>query len=81
MGITQFDLEVKSIYPNPSSDFINIPESALQNGSLFKICTMDGRLVKRMLLEKGKTRIDIQDLVKGMYILDINNTRHLLIKQ
>ena len=81
VGITQFDLEVKSIYPNPSSDFINIPESALQNGSLFKICTMDGRLVKRMLLEKGKTRIDIQDLVKGMYILDINNTRHLLIKK
>jgi len=80
-GIDQFDLEVKSIFPNPCSDFINIPESSSQNGCLIEIFGIDGRMVKIIHLEKGDTQIDMQDLNRGMYIFKVNGTNYSFIKE
>jgi CubicO group peptidase (beta-lactamase class C family) len=81
VGNDQFELEVKAIYPNPASDFINIPECNAQNGCLINIITLDGLKVKSIRLEKRKTLIDIQNLDKGMYILETNGKNYLFIKE
>ena len=81
VGNNHFELEVKTIYPNPCTNFINVPECSTQNGCLIKIFALNGRKIKTVHLEKGMTIIDTQDLNRGMYILEINGIHNLFIKE
>ncbi|MCC6280147.1 MAG: serine hydrolase [Saprospiraceae bacterium] len=81
VGINSIDIPVASLYPNPSSGFINIPGCSAQRGCKIKIVALDGRKVKSFRLDKGETRIDIQDLKRGMYILELNGTSYSFIKE
>lgn len=80
-SINELELEDKAIYPNPSSDFINITECSTQEGCLVTIMTADGRIVRSIRFEKGTTTIDIKDLSKGMYILEIDGVNYSFIRE
>jgi hypothetical protein len=43
--------------------------------------TADGRIVRSIRFEKGTTTIDIKDLSKGMYILDIDGVNYSFIRE
>lgn len=69
------------VYPNPSSDFININYSSEQE-SWVELSIIDplGRIYKdlgRLYLDYSKfsERIDISDLQEGLYFLQLKNSR------
>jgi len=66
-----------SIYPNPSSDFIQIKGNGLENTLNGKIYTIEGRIVKEFIVETGKN-ISIIDLARGQYILQVKNLGYVM---
>jgi Secretion system C-terminal sorting domain len=74
---------VVSVYPNPVSSELNIDYNATQSGEL-KIIMMDmsGRIVKQRLskVELGinKLSIDTQDVVPGLYTLQLLEGKKLI---
>ncbi len=54
-------------YPNPFSDVINIV--GINNYSEYTIYTIDGKLLKKGIVQN--TQIQLNDLSKGMYLLQI----------
>ena len=74
-----------SIYPNPTSDFVNIqlPTSA-QEGHL-ALFDLNGRLISRQVLQNESMQLNLQGLVSGTYLLQLEINGQLyqerLIKQ
>ena len=68
-----------TIYPNPSSDFINIKSNMVLEVSVFDVT---GKLI---MSEYFTTKLDISQLEKGTYILNlsdgINTSTHKIIKE
>ena len=63
------------IYPNPTSDFIRIENIEPQFVTIYSI---DGRLVKKV---ENANVIDVRDLDKGVYLINIDGaTQRIIIK-
>ncbi len=77
----QYDEALSTIYPNPSTDFIELPNNNAPLIHHISIYTLEGRLVKLIEMEPNNSLIDIQDLGAGMYILDYGGKRYSFIKQ
>jgi hypothetical protein len=69
----QKEAENIDVYPNPTSDFINIRMQNLQNNAYYKVFDFTGRV---WLHNKytGKD-INIQNLPRGMYLLKLQNEK------
>ena len=69
------------VYPNPTSHFVTII-GTIEKGNKLIITSLDGTEVKRVYLkEDHQTRIDIHDLVSGIYILEIHTSNKVFIKK
>jgi uncharacterized repeat protein (TIGR01451 family) len=67
------------VYPNPSQEFV-IVESMDNNSNELVITDMQGKIVKLVPIAiNNKTRIDIQYLNAGTYILSVGKSRFKLI--
>jgi len=66
----------KMIYPNPSSNFVNINRDV--NNKNYQIFDMFGKEVLHGIIQTD--RIDIQQLNKGVYFLKIDNNLKKIIK-
>ncbi len=72
---TKLQTEMIQIYPNPSTDFIQVklPETTSFNQALpYRISTIDGRLVQSANLTESNQQLSVQDLTTGMYLLEVN---------
>lgn len=58
-----------TVAPNPAADFITI--RGLKDSEGFKMYSMSGQLVKTGNAGKRNSRIDVTDLARGMYIIQI----------
>ena len=58
-----------SIYPNPSSSFINLDFNYNELAEL-RIINIDGKIAKSKLIRSG-SRIDVSDLTPGYYIAEL----------
>ena len=56
-----------SVYPNPTTDYLNIKISGSASFNV-NIYDLNGKLLKS---EKNNTSIQIQDLTNGLYIVEI----------
>lgn len=66
------------VYPNPTSDIINITNPIGGNIEIFDI---QGKKVKDVIINKSQQAIDIQELPKGMYVLKMHEkTLHVTYK-
>ena len=65
-GISEISNNSIQIYPNPTSDYIYIENIEPQSVSIY---SLDGRLIKTV---ENVNIIDIRDLDKGMYLININ---------
>ena len=65
------------IYPNPASSEINII-SRMKKADV-KIYDMTGRCVKDVRICDDNTRINISDIEKGLYLININGNIEKLI--
>lgn len=67
------------VYPNPSSDFINIEFEESQEIKTLNVLSMDGKLMESFVnfSNSNKMRIDVSSLSKGAYIIQSrdNNNR------
>jgi hypothetical protein len=65
-----------SIYPNPASDVVTIETSQATVKQIVGIYSASGQLVKQKeVTESGMVRIDISDLRKGFYLVEIKNKK------
>lgn len=73
------------IYPNPSSDWINIPLPKEDSEAIVKIFNTAGQLVLKAQINQTEHLLDIQKLEKGMYLVEVingsNTQRTKLLKQ
>ena len=67
-GIPGFNLANVQVHPNPATDILNI---SIQNGLIFKIDVYN--LLGKKLLTSTKTKINIESLAKGVYLLKIRS--------
>lgn len=71
-GLNEFsELEVVIIYPNPSSDQINI-FNTLGSSLQIEIFNVLGEKVKTFVIESGNTKMNVSDLNEGIYFLIYN---------
>lgn len=74
-GISEIQNSDICIYPNPTSDYIYIKDIEPQ---LVTIYSIDGKLVKTV---ENANVVDIRDLNKGMYLINIEGfTQKIIIK-
>ena len=60
-----------SVYPNPAKDSFFIESSA--NSNLISLYTLNGILIRKFKSNLNRTQIDVDDLERGVYILEISN--------
>ena len=59
------------IFPNPAKNTITV--SGLENKGTIKIISVDGKVVKQIVVAANTSKIDVSTLTKGFYILQYND--------
>lgn len=78
-GLVEFANSTLKVYPNPASDFINIT-SELNGEAEVNILDMTGRCVKNVVInDMSNATINISDLDKGVYFININGSVSKLV--
>ncbi|MGL5889035.1 MAG: T9SS type A sorting domain-containing protein, partial [Bacteroidia bacterium] len=70
-GISETVTEEWSLYPVPSADVLNIRSSQTLTGLSYRITDLSGRTVEADVLSSAQ--LNIQQLEKGVYLLQIMN--------
>ena len=81
IGVDQFETKKIPIYPNPSSDVLNIPECISSTGCKIEIFSVSGKKLKTIHQNSEDTQIDIQELQTGTYIIRIDGLSYKFIKE
>lgn len=73
LGTASFNTEDISIYPNPSNDVVQITiQNTTENIESINMYDVLGKLVKKAsTVSKKQTAIDVSDLAKGVYVVEI----------
>jgi predicted outer membrane repeat protein len=69
LGLTELRFVDVHVYPNPTTDWIVMEVEDLN--SVFRIYNAEGRLMKEGLLATKSSKINVQDLESGFYLLVI----------
>jgi hypothetical protein len=75
-----FEVDGFTIYPNPTDDIINIQSKETFNNAKVKIIDISGKVVYANT-NFTSDFIDVSDLAKGFYILEINNDNESFTKK
>lgn len=67
-----------SVFPNPSSDFININ---CKNMKSIEIISMEGKTIKNTSVDSDCIHVDISDLPSGIYLLMIKTEQTCLTRE
>ena len=78
-GIHDFDI-VRSIYPNPTTNYVTIQVSGQAMGSELRIYDMQGRLMKAQIIDNETVRIDLTSFANGVYLLKADSQTVKIIK-
>lgn len=80
VGLNEIET-LRMVYPNPAGDFLYVPENITHEAHEIRILSLEGEMLKNILLRKGDTKIDIRELKTGMYVIVLNNTAIKFIKE
>ena len=81
LAITDFENQNSvTIYPNPTTDIVNVKTNDNHTGLPYSIIDQSGRLVLTGKLNKEETAIDITQLTKGVYLLQTQNHQIKTVK-
>jgi hypothetical protein len=83
LSFTGIDDNIKTdvlLFPNPAKDFIviNVPENL--SNSIFEIIDNSGRIVKKGTLMLNEQKIELTNLLSGVYYFKVNNSTGYLIR-
>lgn len=75
VGINENDIEISDllIYPNPTSDYINVRLKNLKTGNSIKIYNLIGEEVYSEFFNSNELKINLFFLNSGIYFLNLNN--------
>lgn len=73
-AVSENNIQQVSIYPNPSSDFLNITAEN-ESIELYSIYDLTGKQVLQNSIFTSATQIDIRSLQPGTYVLRLNTTK------
>ena len=65
-------------YPNPAKDFLNV---IITESGTFEVRTIEGELISNRVVNKGAVTIDISDLSKGMYLINVKTENGVVVKK
>jgi PQQ-dependent dehydrogenase (s-GDH family) len=68
------------IYPNPASSYIIVYNYEPETGRKAELLDLSGRLVKKQVLSNMATRLDINNIGNGLYILKITDSKGKIIR-
>lgn len=71
---------IVEIYPNPGTSFIQIERKDLTQMD-FELLSIEGKKLKRGILNHGNNRINISNLPKGIYILTLDGSPFKVLKE
>ncbi len=74
-----YEDDMFTLYPNPAEDFVNIRLPENSNVTV-KVVDLNGKLMKTIQLS-GNNEINISDLSRGIYILDIFDGRKTTVQR
>ncbi|WP_167286385.1 fibronectin type III domain-containing protein [Paraflavitalea devenefica] len=76
------DVRDKSIdiYPNPASQFIVVYNYVPEQGRRIELIDLNGRVVKRQVATNLATRVSLDDLSNGLYILKVTDAKGKTIR-
>jgi hypothetical protein len=74
-----FNFNQIEIFPNPTKNYLNII-SPIENNLSFNIYNLTGELIKNIAPNNSNT-IDISDLKKGFYFIEIKNNTGSIVKK
>ncbi|MBQ8055568.1 MAG: family 16 glycosylhydrolase [Paludibacteraceae bacterium] len=77
-SVSESDLSVISMYPNPVSDVLNVVvniDSKIISAALYD---MSGKKVKELNLTTGVNQVSMSDLTKGVYVIVIKTSDALI---
>ena len=74
---SEFSLNEFKIYPNPVKDFLFIesPNSSIDEVQLLDL---QGKIIHHQLISSESIKLDIKNLPKGIYILQIKSKHQIL---
>jgi len=77
VGLNEKKVGGLTIYPNPSSDFINIDIPADYDGSVITLYNFQGVQIKSITLKNGQNSISISNVIPGIYFYLIQSRNGL----
>jgi len=77
-GITDFESEGISIYPNPASNILTI-ETPIQ--SIIEISNIEGQLIKTFATTTAKTNLVISEFSNGVYTVEVKTEKGVAVKR
>lgn len=72
LSISSFALNNINLYPNPSTNEVNI--TGLSNRAAYKLRTITGAYIQEGVLQKGANTIHLGGYALGIYVIEIINT-------
>ena len=74
----QFIETAFSIYPNPTTDVLNITSTSTDNITGIIIYDITGKMLHEQVFEtsNNQQQIDVSTLAKGMYIIELSSEKH-----
>ena len=79
LGLTSFDQETISLYPNPANSIVQV--SGIDNyvqGTL-QVIDISGRIVKTLIIDQDDMSIDVNQFSEGVYILTLQRENVCLL--
>lgn len=79
--VASIELEVISVYPNPSKDVINV-NSSINSFNSISIVDLNGRVVKNVNFDAvTEAQINISDLASGVYVMNVTSEKETFSKK
>ncbi len=71
-----------NVYPNPVMDgTVNIEMNSGCQGSQIYLCDINGRIIVHQEVVSDKVKINVDDLIKGIYFIKLANAKGSIIKK
>jgi polyhydroxybutyrate depolymerase len=79
LNIASSDFEKSIIYPNPTTNYVNIKYIDLKE-TRYELFSIYGKLMHKGIVSSHSNRIDISSFSNGLYILKLDNQTFKIIK-
>ena len=81
VGVNEYTTNDVVIYPNPAKDMVNVTLNENSENISWTLINMHGQVVKKMNEVSGSFEIDLNDVDKGIYFLNVSVDDKPIIKK